>query len=422
MKEAISRIKKISESKREIELEIPADRVKEEFEKVVLRFAQRAKIKGFRPGKVPRDIVRRMYFSDIKESLINSLVPEVLADELKEQNLKPVASPVVNNLAFKEGQPLSFKAHFEVWPDFSLPDYKSIKVTKKKVSVSEQDIDQSLKELQEKSAQYEPIENRGVVDGDYVVVEVKSLDLKTNKHLPTEKVVVLAGHPENEKTLNENLIGMKSEKEKSFSIHYEKEHSNKKLADKHIEYNIKIHSIKEKKIPEINDDFAKDLGEFGNLKELKAKVKSELLASKENAMNRKLADEIIDKILANSKIELPESLVEQETLVMMRRFLSVQPQKELNKEKVEELKEKMRPRAKKNLQNHLVLTNIAEKEKLEVNEKEITEELKNIARAHNVPLANVIDSVKKEGKKEEIRENLLLQKTVDFLIKCAIIK
>ncbi|MCJ7581687.1 MAG: trigger factor, partial [Candidatus Aminicenantes bacterium] len=184
---------------------------------------------------------------------------------------------------------------------------------------------------------------------------------------------------------------------------------------------IKALSIKEKKLPSIDDDFAKELGEFQNLKELKAQLKKELLASKENVAKRDLAEEVVKKIADKVTFELPEMLVEEEALALVRRSLSSQPehvQQALTKEAVEKFKEEMKEKAKRNLKNHLLLSKISEKEKLVVEDKDVEEEMMNVARANNIPL----EKAKENIQKDELRENLLLRKTVDFLVGNAIIK
>jgi len=414
-------IREISQCKREVEIEIPAATVKKEFENTIQQFAQSAKIKGFRPGKVPIDIIKRNYRQEIKDAIVNNLIPGAVSKELQAHDVKPVGSPVVTELSFEENQPIKFKAQFEIWPEFDLPEYKNIEVSRKKISVTANDVKATLDDLQKRSVQYIPTEERGVIDGDYVVTEITSQDIGTKKALPKEKVVILAGHPENEKTLNDNLLNLKVNQEKNFTINYPKDHKNKKLAGKDIAYSIKALSIKEKKLPTIDDDFAKELGEFQNLKELKAQLKKELLVSKENVAKRDLAEEVVKKIADKVTFELPEMLVEEEALALVRRSLSSQPeqvQQALTKEDVGKLKEEMKDKAKRNLKNHLLLSKISEKEKLKVEDKDVEEEIMNVARANNIPL----EKAKENIRKDELKENLLLRKTVDFLVENAIIK
>jgi len=338
------------------------------------------------------------------------------------KKIVPVGQPVISDLHFKENEPLRFKVSVEIWPEIHLPKYTGVKVQKKKVSVSENEIKDSLEELRTKSAQYIPAEERGVEEGDYVVAEIKGKNTKTKRYLPTEKVVILAGHQDNEEVLNKNLMGLNPGEETHFTIQYKNDHKNKKLAGQNIEYDLKIESIKEKKLPDINDDFAKDLGDYKNLKDLKTKLKEQLLESKKGAQRREMAEEIIEKISEQMSLELPESVIEKEFNALLNRQLSSLPQQNLSKEVLDSLRENMRKRAIQNIQNHLILTKIAEKEKLKVSEEEIKEEMKAIAKTHNVTLAKVVESINQEGQKEELKDNLLIRKTVDFLVKSAIIE
>ncbi|MCK4931023.1 MAG: trigger factor [Candidatus Aminicenantes bacterium] len=415
-------VKKINDCKREIELVIPPDEVMKEFDQAVKQFANRAKIKGFRPGKAPGHIVKQMYLPEIRESVVNSLAPKALNKELKEHNLIPIGNPIINKLTFEEGQPLEMTAQFEVWPEFELPDYKNIPVTEKKASVTQKEIDQALEDLRQKSAEYTPVEGREVKDEDYVIAEIKGKDNRTNKLLPTEKVVILSGHPENEQALNENLKGLKQDEQAEFVVKYDKDHANKKLAGKEIAYLLKVLSIKEKTFSEINDEFAKGLGEFSSLKDLKAEIKIQILAAKKDEIKGKMADDIIQTTSDRVSFDLPESVVEQEYLAIMQRFLSSQQSQSIKKEDVEKIKEEAKTKAQQKLKNHLILTKISEKENIEIKAEDIEEEIKAIAKANNMPLAQAKAQINKEGHRKEIEDRVRLKKTVDFLIKNAIIK
>jgi trigger factor len=416
------KIKILSGCKREIELDIGADEVMKEFNEIVARFSSQAKIRGFRPGKVPRDIIKQKFYPELKESLINSLVPKALNSELKAQKINPVGMPVVNELHFKEGEPLRFRAQFEVWPEFELPPYKKIKVKQNKITVEPQEIEHSLEDLQAKSAEYVPVERREVTDGDYVAVELKGKDLRTNRFLPLEKGVILAGHQDNEDALNKNLIGLKPGDEKSFTIEHDKNHQNKRLAGKKIEYDMKVISIKEKKLPVLDDEFAKGLGEFKDLEDLKEKIEKEIISTKERATKNEMAENIMKKISEKFNIELPEAIVDQEHAVVVKRLLSSLPQQNLSKEELERIKFEGKGKAEQNIKNHLILKKIAEKEKLGISDEEIQEEFKRIAKANNLPVARVIEEFNKKAKREELRDSMVLKKTIDFLVDNAIIE
>ena len=417
-----SEIKQLDQCKRELKIEIPADQVAEEYEKILDQFAKTTKIKGFRPGKAPKNVIKNMYTADIKESLMNTIVPKAINEELKKRDLAPVNSPILKEFNYNEGEPLNITTEFEILPEFDLPEYKKIKIKKKEVEVTDQDIQDYLKELQNRAAQYLPVENRAVNPDDYVVIELKSKDVSTKKAFPKENVAILAGHPGNEKALNENVIGMKIKDEKVFTVDYPQDHPNKKVAGKKVDYSIKVLSIKQKKVPDINDDFAKEMGEFDDLKSLKEEIKKNLLESKQSGSKHEMADEIIENISSKVNFDLPDSLVQQETLLQLRRMVSMTHQStNLQDAEIEKLRDKAKQKAVKNLKNHMILMKIAEQEKIKVEDEEVADEMREIAKRNNVPYAQVVEQINREGKREDLKNNLLIKKTVDFLLENAII-
>ena len=410
----------VSPTRREFKLVIPDSEVQAEYEKILKSYTGRVKIAGFRKGHAPRDMVRKMFDSEIRNDVYESLVPRVLSEELKALRVNPVNVPVIRELSHEDGQALKCTVAFEVMPDFELPDYKKIKVKQEKVTVEEEEVERTLEEMRERAAEYVPVEGRGAGDGDYVAGEIQGKDLGTKKRLPAEKIVVLAGHAENDPALNENVSGVRAGEEKTFKVSYGKDHPAKRLAGKDIEYNLKISDIKEKKVPALNDDFAKSLGDYQNLADLKEKIRSRLSVSKEKSLQSSKASEVLKEIAKRVSLELPESVVEHEAQAVLRRLLSAPHQPQPTPEVVEKLKSQARTQAEENLSHHLILRKIAAKEGFEVTEPEILDEIKTIAQANNVPVATLTEMINRENRRDEIRETLLFRKTVDFLVKNAI--
>jgi trigger factor len=417
-----SELRSVGACKRELQVELTAEEVSKEFDQVVNQYSRRAKVKGFRQGKAPRDVVKQMYESEIRETLVNNLAPQAIGRELASHTTVPVNTPVVKDIDWDEGGPMRLTAEFEVWPEFTLPGYTKIRVEQKATHVTPEDIENSIEDLRERSAQYVPVEDRSIRQDDYVMAQIQGKDVKTRRLLPAEKIFVLAGHPDNEKELNQALPGMTLNEEKNFRVDYPKEHQNKKLAGREIDYHLKIVSIKEKKLPTVDDGFAKDLGKFSDLKELKEEIKRQLEETQVQKQKSDLSSEIVKTISDQVDVELPESLVQQETVAHLRRILQSLRQAPTKQEDRARLEEEAARQARQTLKNHLVLMRIAEAEKLEVTEEDMTEEYKSLAKANNIPLAQVIDAMNRDNRKAEVRENLLLRKTIDFLVKNAIIK
>jgi trigger factor len=416
-----SKLTDLSPSRKEIELEIPDAEFAAEYERVLGEYTAKAKLDGFRKGYAPRERVKALFDHEIRHDVYDALIPRVLEEELRGLQLKPVNVPELKDLKHEEGQPLRATAAFEVLPEFELPDYKSVQVRKKPAAVADADLDKALEDLRARAAEYVPVEGRGVADGDYAVVEMQGRDARTKRLLPVEKAVVLAGHAENEPALNEKILGMTPGEERGFEVAYAKEHANKRVAGKTIDYSLRLKELKEKKLPELDDEFAKSLGAKEGLQDLKDRVRQELQAARERASQNEAASEVLKAIADKITLELPESAVEQETLAILRRLLSAYRDHGVAPEALEVLRTEARRQAVDHLKNHLILEKIAEKEGFEVAEEEIQAEIRNLARANNIQEGALADLIRRdESRREEMVENLLFRKTVDFLMKHAI--
>jgi trigger factor len=404
-----------SMSRRELEIEVPADEASREFEKVLDDFASRAKLDGFRRGKAPREMVKRLFSEDLREAVIENLAPRVLRESLLTENINPISTPLIREIRFQTGEPFRFKAVVEIIPEFDVPPYKKIKIEKTAVQVEEAEVDRYLGDLRQKSADYAPVADRGVRDGDYALIEWKGKDLKTKRFLPTEKILVLAGHPDNEKSLNESLVGLMPQETKSFVIAYPADHHQKKLAGREIEYEIKVISIKEKKVPEMTDEWAKDLGEFDNLAGLRAKVRGELEKAKEEDARREKGEEAVRALADGVTLDLPESLVEGEAQSILRSWAE-SLKGGLTAPQIEDLKQRARERAAQTIKRGLILKKIADRERLSVGDEEVEDEIREMAKRNGVPLAQLVARINEEGRREDIRTALLTRKTIDFLL------
>ena len=416
-----SRFTDVSPSRKEIELEIPPDEVRKEYEKILGEYAGKVKLSGFRKGHAPRDMVRSLFEHDIKHDVYDSLIPRVLEEELRGLRLNPVNVPVLRDLKHEEGQPLRCTAAFEILPEFELPDYRTIQVPGRTPEVGEEDVDKVLEDIRARAAEYVPVEGRGVGDGDYAVVEMQGRDRRTNRFLPVEKAVVLAGHAENEPALNEKIKGMTAGEEGAFEVSYPKDHPNRRVAGKDVAYSLKVREVKEKKVPELNDEFARTVGSPEGLKNLREKVRKELVEAREKAGRNETAAAVLAEVAKRVSLELPESVVEQESLAVLKRFLSASRDRRIAPEALEGLKVQARRQAEDHLKNHLILEKIAKKEGFGVTEEEIQAEIRDLARANHVSEAYLTDMLKQEDRREELVETLLFRKTVDFLVKTAII-
>jgi trigger factor len=415
------RLTDLSPSRKEIALEIPDAEVRQEYEKVLGEYAAKAKLDGFRRGRAPREQVRALFDHEIKHDVYDSLIPRVLEEELRALGLNPVDVPVLKDLKHDEGGPLLCTAAFEVLPDFELPDYRAVRIKPRAAEVAEADVDQALADIRDRAAEFVPVEGRGVAEGDYAVVEMQGRDKRTKRLLPAEKAVVLAGHADNEPALNEKLEGMTPGEVRSFEVAYPKDHPNRRVAGKDIAYSLKVRELKEKKLPGLDDDFAKSLGSPEGLAALREKVRKELQEARERSNRNASASEVLAGIADKIALELPESLVEQESLAVLRRMLQAAGNRRLSPEALEALKAEARKQAVDHLRNHLIIEKIAKREGFGVTEEEVQAEVRDLARANRVSEAALADMIRRDGqRREELMESLLFRKTVDFLLKTAI--
>ena len=419
--EGPSRLTDVSPSRKEISLEIPDAEFRKEYEKILGEYVAKAKLDGFRRGHAPLERVKALFDHDVRHDVYDALIPRVLEEELRGLGLNPVDVPVLKDLKHEEGQPLRCTAAFEVLPDFELPDYRTIQVPGRTPEVGEEDVDKILEDIRARAAEYVPVEGRGVGDGDYAVVEMQGRDRRTNRLLPIEKAVVLAGHAENEPALNEKITGMKAGEEGAFEVAYPKDHPNRRVAGKDIAYSLRVREVKEKKVPELNDEFARTVGTPEGLKDLREKVRKELVEAREKAGRNETASAVLAEVAKRVSLELPESVVEQESLAVLKRFLSAARDRRIAPEALEGLKAQARRQAEDHLKNHLILEKIAKKEGFGVTEEEIQTEIRDLAQANHVSEAHLADMLKREDRREELVETLLFRKTVDFLVKTAII-
>ena len=417
-----SRLNDLGPSRKEIELEIPDEEFRQEYEKILGEYVAKAKLDGFRKGHAPRERVKALFDHEIEHDVYDSLIPRVLEEELRGLRLNPVSVPVLKDLKHEPGQPLRCTASFEVLPQFELPDYRAIRIKKRSTELAKEEVDKAMEEIRGRAAEYVPVADRGVADGDYAVVEMQGRDKKTKRLLPVEKAVVLAGHADNEPALNEKIMGMTPGEERSFEVAYPKEHPNRRVSGKEIVYGLKVRELKEKKLPALDDEFAKSLGVPDGLLALVAKVRQELQEGKERAARNETASDVLAAVADKVALELPESVVEEETLAVLRRLLQAYGDRRIAPEALEALKTEARRQAVDHLRNHLILEKIAQKEGLAVGEEEIQEEIRNLAKANNIPEATLADMIRRdEHRREELAESLLFRKTVDFLVKTAII-
>src|SRR5713226_4509623 len=280
--------------RRELDLEIPAEEVTKATERVAKELARVARVPGFRPGKAPLSLIKRRFADDIKGEVLQTLVPERVEKAVVEEKLSPVSQPQVEKLDFNEGQPLKFRAVFEVLPEFELGTYKGLEIEMPPMEVTEELVNKELEETRERAATFTPVEGRAVENGDFAQLKLAGTPEGGGDPVQADSVLCHIGAEETMEPFNENLRGANIGEHKKFDVPYPADYPDAKLAGKTFHYEVEVLGIKGKKLPELNDEFAKDVSDAATLDELKGKVREGL----EHARDHKHKDLTREKILA----------------------------------------------------------------------------------------------------------------------------
>ena len=422
-------------TQREIQVEIPADIVSRETDAVVTKFQKLAKLPGFRQGKVPATVVKNRFAEDIKSEVVESLIPRYFRQETEKQNLHPVSQPRVTDLHIHEGEPLRFKASFEVLPEFDITGYQEISVEKPDTSVSDEEVETSLQQLREQNASFNAVEDRSLQDGDFAQVafrgtpknagaqetEGQAADQKgEGQPVNMDDVLVEVGGSNTLPAFTENLRGANPNEERIFDVTYPDDFSDARLAGKTFEYSVTVKGVKQKHLPELNDDFAKELGQFADLNELRQRVRENMEAEKKHKAEHEGKDKIVDELLKQNEIAVPESMVEHQIDVRLERGLRALAQQGMRPEDMKKmdfgrLRAGQRDQAEREVRIALMLEKIADKENVEVSDEELNSEIEALALQAKQPVESVRSRLTQDGGLARIRSRIRSEKTLDFL-------
>lgn len=412
--------------RRELELEIPAEDVTKETEKVAKEFAKVARVPGFRPGKAPISLIKRKFADDIKGEVLQTLVPGRVEKAVSEAKLTPVSQPQVEKLEFNEGQPLKFTATFEVLPEFELGNYENLEIEMPEMNLSENDVTKTLEEMQQRAATFAPVEGRAVENGDYVQVKLHGTPEGGGEPLQAESVLCHVGAEETMEPFNDNLRGANVGDHKDFEVTYPADYPDQKLARKKFQYAVDVLGIKTKKLPELNDDFAKDVSDATSLEELKKKIQESLEHQRDHRQKDLQREKIIAELVKQHDFPVPQSLVEHQMDVRLERVVRSLAQQGVDPRAVNvdwvALRKKQEDRAKDDVKAELVIDRIASEEKIDTTEEELQHELEHMG-SHSGESAEAIRArLTKQGTLDRMRAKLRSDKTVDWLAQNAKVK
>src|SRR6202171_6180231 len=412
--------------RRELDLEIPANEVAKAMERVAKEFARVARVPGFRPGKAPVSLIRRRFADDIKGEVVQSLVPERVEKAVSEQKLTPVSQPQVDKLDFAEGQPLEFRAVFEVLPEFELGNYKNLDLEMPVLEITDEDTNKALQEMSERAATFAPVEGRAVENGDFVQLKLVGTPDGGGEPLQADSVLCHIGAEETMEPFNENLRGANIGDHKNFEVAYPADYPDAKLAGKTYNYGVEVLGIKNKKLPELNDEFAKDVSDAATLDELKKKVSESLEHQRDHRQKELQREKVITELVKLHDFPVPEALVEHQMDVRLERVVrslaaqGVDP-RAVNVDWVT-LRKRQQERATDDVKAELIIDRIATAENIDVTEEEVEHELEHMA-SHSGESAEVARArLTKQGGLDRMKARLRSDKNLDWLAQNAQIK
>lgn len=409
--------------RREIELEIPAENVQKAAEKVARDIARIARIPGFRPGKAPITLVRRRFAGDIEGEVVQALVPEYLEKALDEKKLVPVARPEVDKVEFKEGEPLKFRAIFEVLPEFELGDYKNLQVQVDEVEAGDAQVDKALEEMRERAATFVPVEGRAAKDGDSVLIKLTGTPVGGGDPVQAENVMVPLAAEETLASFTENLRGANVGETKRFEATYPEDYPDEKLKGKKYDFAAEVQGIKEKKLPELNDEFAKDAaGEQGGvttLDELRKKIRENLEAAKDQRQKAQAHDKILEQLIKQHDFPVPETLIEGQMDTRLERVVRSLAAQGVDPRAVNvdwnSLRRQQRDRSVADVKAELLLDRIATAEKIDATDEDVEKEIAHMAEHSGESATALRARLTKQGALDRIKSKLRSEKTVDWL-------
>ena len=405
--------------RRTLELTIPAPEVEEETERVVESIRKRVQLPGFRPGKVPAGIVRRRYQEEIRHDVLERLIPKYLFKRTEEEGLNVVGTPNVTDVHFSPGEPLRFKAEFEVAPEIELKQYKDLPVPYQDPEVSEADIDQRIEELREQKAEYVNVDPRPIAAGDHAVVALESVSGITGPPIKQDELTLHIGGEDTLPGFSEALTGLSPGDEKEFDVTYPEDYAQPRLAGKTVRFRARVKGIRRKELPEVNDEFARDLGDYQNLDELREAVRKAIFAERQYVAQEEAKNKLVDALVDAHDFPVPEAYIERQIEAQVERRLQLLAAEGVDPRSVrldwQKLKESQRDKAIREVKATLLLDKIADAEGIHATQDEVDREVQRLARQTREPVAAVRMRLEKEGALGRIAARIRTEKTLSFL-------
>ncbi len=413
----------VSETRKNLVVEIPSTVVDAEIDKVSRDYSKAARIPGFRPGKVPAKVVRQRFRDQILHDVAHGLIPKAVEEALRERGVEPVDTPDIRDVVVEEGQPLKFTATFETVPAIDPGDYGSIVLRTRPRLVDDAAVEQALSQLRERSARYEPVEDRGIEVGDSVVLDLERTAIggagatQTDRH---ENVTVDIGAPANPPGFDEALAGLREGESKSFDVQYPADYTISELAGTTVQYAASVKGVRKRVVPALDDEFAKDVGEFADLAALRARVRADLEDEAAHEAERETRADLLKQLAARVPFEVPASLLDREIDRRVEEFVRRLIEQQIDPMRTninwEEFREKQREAAAEAVKGALVLDEVARREHIAVSDADVDAEVQRYAERSGRSAAAVRARLEKESGLGRLYAGLRRERALDFLV------
>jgi len=424
----------VSPTRKEIKIEIPAEEVRAEVDRVTQEYARAASVPGFRKGHAPAGVVRTRFRKEIQGDVLQRLVPQAVEQAVRESNLNVIGQPDVHfgpDAIEQIGKaPLSLHAHVEVLPDVVLGQYRGLQAARRVRPVTDESVERIVENLRESSASLQPVEDRASEEGDTVTADVQGryLDPPSEEEINVEDVEILLGGPGVLPAFTESLTGLRPDEARTFTVAYPEDFNAQGLAGKTVEYTATVTAVRRKELPALDDEWVRSLGEeeVDTVERLRARVRENLTKNAEHESEHRLRDEVLGRLIEAHRFELPETLVSYQANQMVQQMLrdmmqrGVDPRtQEVNWEAMRDV---VRERATDDLRGSMLLEQVADAENIEVSDEEVEAEIQAMAEGSGRPLEQVRAALTKQGGERSIADRLRNRKALDFLVQNAAVR
>jgi trigger factor len=418
-------IDELSPVQRKVRVELPAETVADEFSRAYKNLGRRVRVRGFRTGKIPRPVLQGIYGDEVKGEVRSHLVEESLAEIVRERGLQIVSRPELESNDLRETESFSFSAVFEIKPQIELKDYLGLPIEKPRIAVTEAQVDEALRRLQENHARLEPVADREVVEkGDFVTLDFEgSLDGKPFSGGKAQNYVLEVGAGQALAQFEEAVVGLKLGERKTVSVTYPEDFPNKEIAGRLVEFSLVAHEIKRKVLPALDDDFAKDHGECASLEELKNRLRQRLQEEMTRYQTDDLKEQALSRLIERHSFSIPQAMVERQTRYLMERYQNqMGAQRTEQPAPMEEVRKTLEERAMRQVRATLLMEKIAELEKIEVSDKEVQERVDLLARAAGEQAKNLREYYARSEARDDLRTQMIFDRTLGFLLDRATVR